>query len=276
MKIVNNAEIKKYTTYKLEGRVNKIVFPENIDELKTSLKGKYKIIGNGSNLIISEKYDGTLICLKEMKNLSIEDNKVTVEAGYSLPKLVRECAKKGLSGLEFACGIPATVGGAVYMNAGAYGHQMSDVLSSITVLDENLNIKKISNFASNYRTSIVKEKNYICLNAEFILEKKDEETILKEIDQIMESRKSKQPLEYPSAGSVFKNKDEYSAGRLIEKAGLKGLNVNDAEVSLKHANFIINKKAAKAEDVIELINIVKNKIKEKYNIDLELEQEILK
>ena len=142
MKIVNNAEIKKYTTYKLEGRVNKIVFPENIDELKTSLKGKYKIIGNGSNLIISEKYDGTLICLKEMKNLSIEDNKVTVEAGYSLPKLVRECAKKGLSGLEFACGIPATVGGAVYMNAGAYGHQMSDVLSSITVLDENLNIKK--------------------------------------------------------------------------------------------------------------------------------------
>lgn len=276
MKIVNNAEIKKYTTYKLEGRVNKIVFPENIDELKTSLKGKYKIIGNGSNLIISEKYDGTLICLKEMKNLSIEDNKVTVEAGYSLPKLVRECAKKGLSGLEFACGIPATVGGAVYMNAGAYGHQMSDVLSSITVLDENLNIKKISNFASNYRTSIVKEKNYICLNAEFILEKKDEETILKEIDQIMESRKSKQPLEYPSAGSVFKNTDEYSAGRLIEKAGLKGLNVNDAEVSLKHANFIINKKAAKAEDVIELINIVKNKIKEKYNIDLELEQEILK
>ncbi len=282
MEKISNAYIKDYTTYKLDGQIKEIVFPESIQELKeiiTMLKSKkYKIIGNGSNLIISESYDGTLINLKKFDKLKIKNNIVTVQAGYSLPKLAKECANFGLSGLEFASGIPGTVGGAIYMNAGAYGKEISDIIKNVTVLDEKLNIKKITKeeLKTSYRDSIFKHENYICIEAQFEFKYKDKNDVLKEIENIIKIRKEKQPLEYPSAGSVFKNGENYSAGRLIEKAGLKGTKVGDAEVSLKHANFIINKGNASASDVIKLIEIIKKKIKKEENVELILEQEILK
>ena len=280
MKKVSNGLIKDFTTYKLSGKMNDVYYPSSVNELKELLKSnmKYKILGNGSNLIISESYEGEFIKLSNFNNISFEDNIVKVGCGYSLSKLSLECARKGLSGLEFACGIPGSVGGAIYMNAGAYGNNISDVIGSVTVLDESLNIKVLdaSELNFGYRNSIFKCNNFIILDGTFILKKKKSDLILKEINDIMESRRSKQPLEYPSAGSVFRNPDGFSAGRLVQKANLQGEHVGDAYVSEKHANFIINKGQASAEDVINLIDHVKNKVKEKFGIDLVLEQEIIR
>ena len=282
MKTINNALIKDYTTYKLEGKIKKIVFPLNayelIDEIRKLKNKKYKIIGNGSNLIIDEAYNGILIKLKYFDEIKFDLNIVTVGAGFSLIKLVRLCADMGLSGLEFACGIPASVGGAIYMNAGAYGYEIKDFIESVTIIDDDLSVKVLNNadLKTSYRDSIFKHNNYIILSAKFKLKYGDKNDILTKINEIMATRREKQPLDYPSAGSVFCNPPGYSAGRLVEKSGLKGLKVGGAEVSLKHGNFIINKGLANARDVICLINIVKDKIKKDYGINLEVEQEILK
>lgn len=280
MKKISNGLIKDYTTYRLSGKMNDVYIPDNVLELKNLLNNnkKYKIIGNGSNLIICESYDGIFIKLSNFNDISFEGNVVKVGSGYSLSKLSYECAKKGLSGLEFACGIPGTIGGAIYMNAGAYGKNISDVLDSVTVLDDNLNVRILKNNDLNfgYRNSIFKNSRFVVLDASFVLKNKESSIILKEISDIMESRRNKQPLEFPSAGSVFRNPDSLSAGRLVQKAELQGMNVGDAEVSKKHANFIINRGNAKAEDVIELIDKVRCQVKKKFDVDLELEQEIIK
>ena len=276
MKIIDNPFIKDYTTYKLSGKLDKIIIPENIEELKKEITGDYKILGNGSNLIISETYKGKLIKLEKLDKLEIEENIVRVGAGYLLPKLAHLLAKKGLSGLEFACGIPATIGGAIYMNAGAHGKDMESVVRTITVLDEDKNIKKLGReeIEFKYRDSILKHKKYICLEVELTLETKDKYDIIKTMKKFTEERIQRQPHE-PSGGSVFKN-NVYPAGKLIDEAGLKGYKLNDAKVSKKHANFIINTGSASAEDIIKLIEYIKDKVKEKYNIELECEQEILK
>lgn len=279
MKIISNGLIKDFTSYKLSGKMRDVYFPSDIDELKKVLESNlnYKILGNGSNLIISEGYDGVFIKLSYFNDISFEGNVVKVGCGYSLSKLSFECARKGLSGLEFACGIPGSVGGAIYMNAGAYGKNIMNVLKSVTVMDDSLNIKtfKASELDFGYRNSIFKVKKYIILEGVFVLKKKKSDLIIKDINDIMESRRNKQPLDYPSAGSVFKNQDGYSAGRIVQNSNLQGCHVGDAYVSLKHANFIINKGNASAEDVIKLINIIKDEVKKKYNIDLVLEQEII-
>ena len=280
MKKVSNGLIKDFTTYKLSGKMRDVFFPSNIDELKELLNSllKYKIIGNGSNLIIDESYAGSFIKLSGFNKIIFDDNVVSVGCGYSLSKLSFECGKKGLSGLEFACGIPGTVGGAIYMNAGAYGKNISDVIKNVTIFDEKYNIRVLDkkDLKLGYRDSIFKKKNYIILEAKFNLVSKKSEDILEEISEIMDLRRSKQPLEYPSAGSVFRNPVGYSAGRLVQKANLQGEHVGDAYVSEKHANFIVNKGHASADDVVKLINLVKDKVKEEFNVDLELEQEILK
>ena len=280
MKKVSNGLIKDFTTYKLSGKMRDVYFPNNIDELKSLLESNsnFKIIGNGSNLIISESYDGQFIKLSNFNDISFDGTTLKVGCGYSLSKLSLECAKRGLSGLEFACGIPGSVGGAIYMNAGAYGNNISDVLKSVTILDDSLNIRvlDVSELKLGYRNSIFKSNNYVILDGTFVLKEKKSDLILKEISEIMNSRRSKQPLEYPSAGSVFRNPDGYSAGRLVQKADLQGEHVGDAYVSEKHANFIVNKGCAKAEDVIKLINVVKNRVKKEFDIDLVLEQEIIR
>lgn len=280
MKKVSNGLIKDFTTYKLSGKMRDVYFPNNIDELKSLLESNsnFKIIGNGSNLIISESYDGQFIKLSNFNDISFDGITLKVGCGYSLSKLSLECAKRGLSGLEFACGIPGSVGGAIYMNAGAYGNNISDVLKSVTILDDSLNIRvlDVSELNLGYRNSIFKSNNYVILDGTFVLKEKKSNLILKEISEIMNSRRSKQPLEYPSAGSVFRNPDGYSAGRLVQKANLQGEHVGDAYVSEKHANFIVNKGCANAEDVIKLINVVKNRVKKEFDIDLVLEQEIIR
>ena len=280
MKKISNGLIKDFTTYKLSGMMKDVYFPSNIDELKELLdsNSKYKILGNGSNLIITESYDGDFIKLSDFNDISFDGNVVKVGCGYSLSKLSFECARRGLSGLEFACGIPGSVGGAIYMNAGAYGNNISDVLENVTILDDSLNIKNISSpeLDFGYRNSLFKTNNYVILDGTFVLKEKNSNLILNDINDIMESRRSKQPLEYPSAGSVFRNPDGYSAGRLIQKVNLQGEHVGDAYVSEKHANFIVNKGHARGEDVIKLINIVKKKVKKEYGIDLILEQEIIR
>lgn len=283
MEKISNAEIKKYTTYKLEGTVSEIYAPSDILELKnllTELKNKkikYKILGNGSNLIISSKYDGVLIKLKNFDKLNIDGNTVKVGAGYMLPKLALKCAENGLSGLEFAYGIPATIGGAVYQNAGAYGSSIDKVIKDVTILDGNYGIITLSKdeLKFGYRDSILKHKNFICLEVTLELKKGNSEDILEKMKENLKLRKENQPLEYPSAGSVFRNHTGYSAGKLIEEAGCKGVRVGDAMVSYKHANFIVNTGKATAEDVFKLIKLVQKKVKDKTGILLEAEQEYL-
>ena len=279
--VYENALIRDYTTYKLEGKIKKVISPDNLEDLVNLLthlkknKVKNQVIGNGSNLIFLKNYDGIIIKLDKFNDLEIDDNIITVGAGYSLIKLALKTAKLGLSGLEFASGIPGTIGGAIYMNAGAYKKSMSDIVTEILVIDDNLKLKTINakDLRFKYRHSLLKEKNYICLSATMKLEKEKPEKILAIIKDRKERRKQTQPLNYPSAGSVFRNPKDDFAGRLIEELGLKGYKIGDAMISKKHANFIVNTNKAKGKDVKKLIELVQKEAKEKYNIDLILEQE---
>ena len=281
--VIEDALIADYTTYKLAGKIRNIVIPENEEKLINLLSylkennEKYMVIGNGSNLIFTCDYDGVVIKLDNFNKVDIKKGIVTVGAGYNLIKLAMKTAREGLSGLEFATGIPATIGGAIYMNAGAYLHEMSEVVKEVKIIDDNLEVKTLSKeemkFA--YRKSILKEKKYICLSATLELTKGNKEKMLKTIRSRKEKRQKTQPLEYPSAGSVFQNPEGDFAGRLIEEAGLKGKKVNDAEVSKKHANFIINKGNANGEDVKYLMLFVKQKVWEKFGVELVSEQEFI-
>lgn len=291
MKILNNyehykdANLKKYNTYRINAIASYLVFVKNIDELITLLKYlkenkiKYLVLGNGSNVIFNfEYYDGVIIKLDKMNDLKINSNLVTVEAGYSLIKLSRDILSYGLTGLEFAAGIPGLVGASVAMNAGAYNKEMADVVKEIKVLDENYQIVTLTKeeLLFTYRNSLLKQnKNYICLSATLELEYGDKQESLNLIKDRMKRRMETQPLEYPSAGSTFRNPLGMHAGKLIEDCNLKGYNINGAEVSTKHANFIINKSDCRGRDVVELINLIKKEVLNKYNIELILEQEII-
>lgn len=280
-----NANMKKYNTYKLNTTCKYLVFVKNIEELLTLLKYlkenniKYLVLGNGSNIILSEDYfDGVIIKLDKLNNITINENKVSVEAGYSLMKLSREVLKYNLTGLEFASGIPGLVGASVAMNAGAYNKDMASVVKEIKVIDDNLNIITLTNeeLEFKYRDSLLKHnKNYICISAILELEYGNVNESLALIEERKQRRLATQPLEYPSAGSVFRNPENIPAGKLIEECGLKGYNINGAEVSFKHANFIINKNNCTGKDIVELINIIRKKVYEEYQIELILEQEII-
>ncbi len=281
--IKENVSLKTLTTLKVGGISKYVFYPKNVTSLKKALtlfkenNINYKIFGNGSNIIPSDKiYDGVIIKLSSLNNLKINDEVIEVEAGYSLMKLAKEVIKLGLSGLEWANGIPGTIGGAVYMNAGAYKQDMSFVLEKITVLDENMNIVTLNKdeLDFSYRHSRLMEENLICLSATLKLEKKDISLIEEVVNKRKEKRMETQPLEYPSAGSVFRNPFNDFAGRLVEECNLKGKQIGGAMISLKHANFIINKDNATGKDVLDLINLAKKEVKEKFNIELKQEQEL--
>ena len=282
-KTLYNVPIKDYTTYKLDGIIKMVVYPDDLEKLKDLLKYlkenaiKHMVIGNGSNLIFKEDYDGVIIKLDNFKGLEIKDNIVRVEAGYNLMKLAIKTANLGLSGLEFAAGIPATIGGAVYMNAGAYKEDMSLVISEITVLDDNLNIRVLKNEDSDfsYRHSLLQKSNLICLDATLVLKHGDKQKSLDLIYDRKRRRIESQPLDFPSAGSVFRNPDGKFAGELIESLGLKGKSVGDAVVSEKHANFIVNMGKAKGKDVMKLIKMIQDEVKENYDVKLKVEQEFV-
>lgn len=284
-KVLTNVSLKEYTTYKIDGRAKVIVFPKNKYELINLIQYikshniPYKILGNGSNLIfVKSVYEGILIKLSEFDDLKINKNIIQVGAGYNLMKLALKVSRMGLTGLEFATGIPGSVGGAIYMNAGAYNSDMGYVVKMVKVLTPNLEIKEMTNREMNfhYRTSFLqKNPGYICLEATIVLRCGNKDIIMEIIKDRKERRLIGQPLEYPSAGSVFRNPPDDYAGRLIEDIGYKGKKIGGAEVSQKHANFIVNIGGATGKDIYDLIMEIKYKVKEKYDIELKVEQEIV-
>lgn len=281
---VEEVLLKNHTTYRVGGKTT-MIFPSDTKKLIKVINYlrdnniNFKVLGNGSNVIFkSNGYNGVIIKLSEFKNLKINDTTVTVGAGYNLMRLASKMCNLSLAGLDFATGIPGTVGGAVYMNAGAYKSDMGYIVKSIKVLTPNLEIKTMYNreLDFHYRSSFLqKNKGYICLEATLQLRKGDRALILEIINDRKKRRLESQPLEYPSAGSVFRNPEGDYAGRLIEEIGYKGKNIGGAKVSEKHANFIINTGNATGEDIEKLINEIKEKVKEKYNIELKCEQEIV-
>ena len=283
--VLKDEPISRYNTYKVGGSADYIFLPSNVENLIKTLKYlkenkiSFKVIGNGSNLIFSSKrYKGVLIKLDNLNNIDIKDNEVYVEAGYKTVKLANKLSREGYTGLEFATGMPGTIGGAVFMNAGAYNSDFKSIIKSVTYLDENYNIKTLNNedLEFEYRNSIFKkERKQIILSTTLTLEKDDPKKIIEVVESRKKRRIESQPLDYPSAGSVFRNPEGNYAGKLIEDLGLKGYTIGGAKVSEKHANFIINAGNATGEDIKELIEYIQSKVKENYNIDLILEQELV-
>ena len=280
-----DVSLKKYNTYKIDAKAKYLVFPKDSVELISLIiylkdnNCKFLVLGNGSNVIFNfEYYDGVIIRLDRFNSISINDNVIEVGAGYSLIKLANEVALLGLSGLEFASGIPGCVGASVAMNAGAYNHSLAEVVESVKVLTPDNEIITMTNdkLEFNYRESFLKHnKDYIILSCKIILSHGNKEEILELISNRRIRRMESQPLTYPSAGSVFRNPEGNYAGKLIEDCGFKGYKLGGAMVSLKHANFIINYDGATGRDIVLLINKIKNSVNEKYNIDLILEQIII-
>ena len=285
-KVEKNVKLSKYTTYKVGGVAKAIVYPRNktclvkLIRLLRSHDIKYKILGNGSNLLFSDKtYNGVLIRLNAFDDIEfLGRNKIRVGAGYSLMKLSLQCARKGLAGLEFAAGIPGTIGGAIFMNAGAYKSDMGYIVQSVKVLTPDLKIITLENkeMKFHYRSSFLQSNpGYICLEVVLKLAKGDKDALDEVIKERRKRRMESQPLEYPSAGSVFRNPEGMFAGQLIEECGLKGKKIGGAMVSDKHANFIINHKNAKSSEIKELIELVHDTVLEKYNVDMKCEQEFV-
>lgn len=279
------ANLKKYNTYRLATICKYLVFPNTKEELRDLLKylhdqkEKYIILGNGSNVIFADSYyDGVVIILNKLNYKTIDNNTIEVGAGYSLQKLSIEACNLGLAGLEFACGIPGNVGASIAMNAGAYNHSMADVVETVEVINPNFEFINMSKeeLEFEYRDSIFKKnKNYIIVSAKLKVELGDKEEILEKIRKRKEKRLETQPLDMPSAGSVFRNPPNMHAGAIIEQVELKGYNINGAQVSKKHANFIVNTGGAQGKDIVKLIETVQSKVKKEFNIDLILEQIII-
>lgn len=284
-KIEKDISLSTLTTYKTGGIAKLVVYPNNINNLKQMLKLihkyniKYFILGKGSNTLFSDKeFNGVIIKLDKLNNFKIKQTEIYVESGIILSKLVQASVKNELTGLEFAIGIPGTIGGAIYMNAGAYGNNMSNIVKSVIVLNEKFQIKEIplEKLKFDYRYSIFQaNKNLICVAANIKLEHGNHDEIASKIKENLLKRKNSQPLEYPSAGSVFRNPKGNYAGKIIEELGLKGKIIGGAEISTKHANFIINKNNASSSDILNLIKLVQKEVKDKYKIDLKLEQQLV-
>lgn len=284
-KYLENVDLSKYTTYKVGGIAKLMVYPKDEKKLILLLRElkrtntRYKVLGKGSNVLFSDKeFDGVVIKLDNFDSVQFFRNSVRAGSGVSLIYLSNLAVKKSLSGLEFATGIPGTVGGAVFMNAGAYKSDMGYVVKSARVVTPNLEIITMTNkeLDFHYRTSFLqKNPEYICLDAIIQLKKGNKSEMLEIVRDRKERRLASQPLEYPSAGSVFRNPDNLFAGKLIEDLGYKGLIKGGAKVSEKHANFIINYNNATSNDIRDLILFIKEQVKEKYNVELKIEQEFV-
>lgn len=280
-----NEPMSAHTTLKVGGRAKYFVTPTSEEEivklfyLVRNRKIKYAVVGNGSNLCVSDKgYDGVVInVFKNHSNIYIKENVITAEAGALLAKVGKEALKHSLTGFEELTGIPGTVGGAVAMNAGAYGGEIKDCLISCRVLNTNGNIIEYTNeeMKFGYRDSRVLSDKLVVLSAVFRLEKGDKDNIEAKMKELAQRRRDKQPLEYPSAGSTFKRPQGNFAGKLIEDAGLSGLREGGMEVSQKHCGFVINSASGSAEDFIKLTDEIRKCVFDKYGVELELEVKLL-
>lgn len=281
-----NVPMSKYTSFKAGGKADLLITPSNISSLREIIffcnenSIRYFILGNGSNVLVRDGgFDGAVIHIgSALSKITLKgENTIIAEAGASLKSICMFALEHSLSGLEFAYGIPGTLGGAVYMNAGAYGGEMKDVLKSVSHIDCNGNIGTFEkeNLDLSYRHSAYSENGFTVTSAEIVLQKGNYDDIKAKMNELMSKRKEKQPIEFPSAGSTFKRPEGYFAGTLIEECGLKGKSVGGAEVSTKHAGFIINKNKATATDILDLIKIVENTVFEKHGVRLETEVKII-
>lgn len=284
-KVLIEEPMSRHTTFRIGGPADYFLIPETVHEIREILKIcreenlPYFILGNGSNLLVSDKgYRGVIIQLyRNMSRVFVEGTCIRAQAGALLSAIAAAAKNASLTGFEFAGGIPGTLGGAVVMNAGAYGGEMKDVLSEVTVLDKNGEILTLSSgeLKMGYRTSIVKSAEYLVLEASISLKEGNQEEIRDRMKELTEQRTSKQPLEYPSAGSTFKRPEGYFAGKLIMDCGLRGYCVGGAQVSEKHCGFVINTGNATAEDVRILMKNVSDMVYEKFGVILEPEVKFL-
>ena len=290
--VLKNESMKKHTSFKIGGEAEYFVKAKNVDEIKFVLnlcnteKIPLTVVGNGSNLLVKDngikgivlKIDIDNIDIKEINQNNEKYAEIIVGAGVPLGKLAQILLKNSISGFEFASGIPGTIGGAVRMNAGAYGSEFKDIVVETTCMNSNGEIVKLNNEEQQfeYRRSIFKDNKYIILESKLLLKYVEDNSVIKEkMDEYKKSRLEKQPIEYPSAGSTFKRGSDFITAKLIDESGLKGYSVGDAEVSTKHAGFVINKGQATAKDVLELVEIIKQTIYEKFGKQIELEIEII-
>ncbi len=278
--VKSNESMKKHSGFKTGGEADIFVTVSDekqlacVLEATNSLKVPLFILGKGSNLLVSDKgIEGAVVSLGGLDKIDIKGTRVSAKAGASLTALCVAAANAGLSGLEFAYGIPGSVGGAVYMNAGAYGGEISDVIASAHYLTRNGKKGKLekTDMCLSYRKSAFMQNGFVITNAAFVLKKDDPKKIWERMNDFMERRKAKQPLEYPSGGSTFKRPEGHFAGALIEKNGLKGAGVGGAQVSEKHAGFVINKDNATTDDILKLMETVKSKVLEADGVTLEPE-----
>ncbi len=276
--------LKQHTYTKLGGNADYFVTPTTYEQVSEVVKLANKervpfmLLGNGSNLIIKDGgIRGIVMYLGKLDTITVRSGRIIAESGSLIVDVSRQALTSHLTGLEFACGIPGSVGGALFMNAGAYGGEIKDVLTQATVVDKAGNIKTLSadELELGYRTSIIQENGFIVLDAEFELEQGKYEEIKAQMDVLTAKRESKQPLEYPTCGSVFKRPQGHFAGKLIQDSNLQGVQIGGAQVSLKHAGFIINKENATATEYINLIHHVQRVVKERFNVDLEREVRII-
>lgn len=278
-------EMKKHTTFRIGGPADYYIIPRSAEETARVLvackewKVPFYILGNGSNLLVGDGgYRGAIIQIfKNLSDISVEGEELTAQAGALLSKIARVALEHSLTGFEFAAGIPGTLGGAAVMNAGAYGGEMKDVLEEVTVLTKEgeLRTLKKEELHMGYRSSAIMREGYIVLEAKLRLKQGEPEKIAGRMEELKEKRVSKQPLEYPSAGSTFKRPEGYFAGKLIMDAGLRGFSVGDAQVSEKHCGFVINRGEATASQVKELMEQVSAKVESMFGVRLEPEVRML-
>jgi len=285
-KIYLNESMSKHTSFKIGGPAECLVKIQTAEELKSILKLVQKqnipltIIGNGSNILVSDDGIKGLVLKIEIDKFEIDEEKfqLKIGSGVKLGFIAQKCLKQEIAGFEFASGIPGTIGGAIRMNAGAHGKEMKDVVTTITYMDRNGEMHKIQNEEADfeYRNSLFAKKDYIILEVEMQLEKGNSEEIQAKMTEYATYRKEKQPIEYPSAGSTFKRGTDFITAKLIDDCGLKGYQIGGAQISEKHAGFIINKDNATAEDVIKLMEYTKEQIYNKFGKVIEAEIEIIK
>ena len=279
--VILDAPMKKYTTWKIGGNADCLVLPADAADVVAAQafcrehQVPCRVIGNGSNLLVLDGgVEGVVIRIGEgMNGYTVDGTLVTAGSGCVLARLARETAKRGLAGLEWAVGIPASIGGAAYMNAGAYGHCFYETLEAVEAIDSNGNIRNLSveELTYSYRHTRLMEEGYIVTKAMIRLKEGDAASLTAAADETMHLRREKQPLEYPSAGSVFKNPEGSHAGYLVEQCGLRGKRVGNAQVSEKHGNFIVNLGDCTAKDVLTLIKEVQDTVKKEKGYDLETE-----
>ncbi len=279
-----NEPMNKHTTFKVGGPADLLVYPSNYNMIKEVISAckannvEYYLIGNGSNLIVRDGgVRGVVIKVDRLNKITVEDGIVTAQCGAILSLVAKAALENSLTGLEFASGIPGYIGGAVAMNAGAYGGEMSQVLEKVLVIDNENNIRELTNdeLELGYRTSAILKYGYIVLETRSKLTPGNKDEIKTRMNELAVQRKTKQPLEYPSAGSTFKRPEGYFAGKLIQDAGLKGAGIGGAQVSEKHSGFVINKENATALDILSLIKHIQDEVFKTSGVELHTEVRVI-